>query len=53
MICAIYILWREGEGEPVMIGMLIDGISLEMELDTGESVTVISEDTHQKLQNRG
>ena len=32
------------KAEPIMIGMLIDEISLEMELDTGASVSVISED---------
>ena len=41
------------KAEPIMIGMLIDRLSLEMELDTGASVSVISEDTYQKVQNRG
>ena len=41
------------KAEPIMIGKLIDGISLEMELDTGASISVISEDTYQKLKNRG
>ena len=45
------ILTLEGrKAEPIMIGILIDGISLEMELDTGASVSVISENTYQKLQ---
>ena len=36
-----------------MIEMLIDGISLEMELYTGASVSVISEDTYQQDKIRG
>ena len=36
-----------------MIGMLVEGIGLDMKLDTGASVSVISDDEYQKLQHRG
>ena len=47
----IYILWRDTK--QIMIGMLIDGISFEVALGTGVSISVIGKETHQKLQNRG
>ena len=50
-----YTLYRisSGSTKPILVGVTINGIDLEMELDTGASVSLISEETYHRLQGTG
>ena len=50
-----YALYRvsSGSAKPILVSVTLDGISMEMELDTGASVSLVSEETFQPLREKG
>ena len=50
-----YALYRvsSGSSKPILVPVTLDGVHMEMELDTGASVSLVSEETFRQLQEKG
>ena len=39
----------DGDGEPLLVSLQVNGVILPMEIDTGAAVSIIQERVHQEL----